>query len=252
MPMGEVSGSRQGKLLSFVYSYYDNPKMYLRQVEEWNKYPPRVKKHISIYVTDDRSSRYPLRDIKEVPTGIHFRRFELTTKVPWNWLACRNLGAKMSGSKWLLLTDMDHMVSVKSAKKLVRLLRMRLLLPFIIYRLGRVDAQDDNRINPHKDSYLMTRRMFWKIGGYDEELSGNYGTSSRFRDRAFKTAFWNCHIPIPLTHHNRRAMPDASTTEFARKEGRDPKAIEKIMERKRSEGRENEIKVLSFPYREIE
>lgn len=250
--MREEKSSMQGRMLSFVYSYFENPNMYLRQVEEWNGYPRRVKKNISLYVTDDGSTRYPLRDLKEVPEGMRITRFELTRKVPWNWLACRNLGARMSGSRWLLLTDMDHVVSAKSAGALVRSLSLKLLPPFFIYRFARVDAPDNRKIAPHKDSYLMTRKMFWKIGGYDEELAGNYGTAGLFRERAFKAALWNCHLPVPLTHHTRAVMPDASTTDFKRKEGRDPEAISRILEKKRREGRGDEIKVLSFPYREIE
>jgi len=71
-------------MLSYIYSYYENPNMYLRQVEEWNRYPSRVKEHLTICITDDCSSRHPLREIPEAPDGIQIRRFQLMEKVPWN------------------------------------------------------------------------------------------------------------------------------------------------------------------------
>ena len=43
---------------------------------------------------------------------------------------------------------------------------------------------------------MMTKNLYWKIGGYDEELSGNYGTSGRYRARAFKVAEGNKRLSI--------------------------------------------------------
>ncbi|MGA1866807.1 MAG: hypothetical protein ACMUFK_04995, partial [Thermoplasmatota archaeon] len=62
--------SEKPGLLSYIYSSNENPNMYLRQVEEWNRYPSWVKDRLEIYITDDRSVRYPLREIKELPRGI--------------------------------------------------------------------------------------------------------------------------------------------------------------------------------------
>lgn len=239
--------------LTFVYSYFDNPQMYLRQVKEWEAYPEEIKAQLEIIVTDDCSSVSPLRDIKEVPNGIAFRRFELTRKVPWNWLACRNLGAKKAQAPWVLLTDMDHMVSVKSITKLLGTSgTLGTLNPKYVYLFTRVDAPDNKKYKPHNDSFLMAKKLFWKTGGYDEELSGHYGTSGRFRIRAFDTAKGHYRLPIPLTRFPREVIEDANTTVFVRKgKGRDPKALQRIEQKKKDEGRENEILTLSFPYREV-
>lgn len=243
---------RIGRLLSFVYAYYDNPNMYRRQMQEWESYPNYIKKRLSIFVTDDCSKKWPLRDIKETPNGIYLRRFELLEKVPWNWLACRNLGARMSKASWLLLTDMDHLVSCKAIGKLINFIEDGDLNPKFVYLFTRIDAPNNTKYKPHNDSFMMTKKLYWKIGGYDEELAGNYGTSGRYRVRAFETAKGNERLPIPLTRYPREVIMDASTTEFVRKgKGRDPNALRRIEWVKRKEKRLDEIRVLSFPYREI-
>ena len=243
---------KRGRLVSLVYAYYDNPEMYLRQVEEWDAYPEDAKRKVSIYVTDDCSTKSPLRDIKEVPSGINIKRFELTKKVPWNWLACRNLGAKVSKSGWLLLTDMDHLVSVKNMNRIVHIIKGRRVKSDWLYLFTRQDAPNLTHYKPHNDSYLMTRSLYWSIGGYDEELAGHYGTSGRYRIRAYERSNGQKRLKIPLIRYPREVIPDASTTEFPRKgEGRDPKVISRIINQKAKEGRENEIRTVSFPYREI-
>ncbi len=241
------------KTLALIYSYYDNPEMYLRQVREWNSYPEKLKKHLSIMITDDCSFKYPLRDIQKKPDGIYCARFQITRKVPWNWLACRNLGAKKAKASFLLLTDMDHMLSVKAFGKLMERILSRKLHSDWVYLFTRVDAPNNTKYKPHNDSFLMSKKLYWRIGGYDEELAGHYGTSGRYRNRAFATAKGNHRLKIPLTRFPRDVIPDASTTEFIRKgKGRDPNAIRKIENKKLKEGREKEIRVLSFPYERID
>ena len=239
------------KLLSFVYSYFENPKMYLKQLKEWEKYPKNVRAQIDFFVTDDCSTNFPLRDL---PTSkkVKIHRYEITKKVPWNWLACRNLGSKYSKSHWLLLTDIDHLIRPKDAGRLCEFLLTKSLEDHI-YLFERKDAPYFTDYKPHNDSFLMTKEMFWKTGGYDEELSGNYGTSGRFRNRAFKTAAGNKRLSIPLIRYSRDVISDASTTIYVRKgKGRNPYSIKLIEAKKEKEGRKNQITTLSFPFKRID
>ena len=240
-------------MLSLVYSYYENPEMYLRQVQEWNNYMGKVKKNLSIYVTDDCSVKFPLRNIEECPKGLNeFKRYEITAKANWNWLACRNIGACYAKGDWIVLTDMDHLISAVDMGKLMKVLSKNILNERFIYLFERIDAPYNLPYKPHNDSFMMTKRMYWEIGGYDEELSGNYGTSGRYRARAFSIADGNERLKINLTRFPREVIPDASTVGMVRKgKGRDPNALKGIEDKKKFEGREGQIRILSFPYQEI-
>lgn len=235
--------------LTLAYAYYNNPNMLRRQLEEWLSYPEAIRQELEIIVTDDCSDTAPLKDILPFPAGLNIRAFRVLKKKPWNWLACRNIGAHYASGTWVLLTDMDHMLQRPHMEKLMA--KLPGLHENTVYLFTRVSAPDDSKYKPHDDSFLMTKSMYWKIGGYDEELSGNYGTSGRYRRRAFERSEANKRLFIPLTRYGREVIPDASTTTLKRKEGRDPYAIGRIEALKRREGRENEIRTLSFPYEEI-
>lgn len=239
-------------LLTLVYSYYNNFVMLHRQIEEWDKYSQFVRDRLSIVITDDNSKKMPMPEI-DFPEGVKGLQYRITgEKVPWNWLACRNIGAFHAKSKWLLLTDMDHMLSVGAAESLMHTLVKGRIPEDWIYLFTRVDAPDNIPYKPHNDSFLMTKEMYWKVGGYDEELAGNYGTSGRYRRRAFDIAKANKRLGIPLTRFPREVISDASTTEFVRKgKGRDPHAIRNIELKKEVEGRADEVLTMSFPYERI-
>jgi hypothetical protein len=238
--------------MTMVYSYYDNPHMLQEQIFNWMQYDEKMRNEVEFIITDDCSSIHPISEVFPFPKELHCRVFRITKKVPWNWLACRNIGAYYAAGKWILLTDMDHTLQPQHAAKLMSKIKAPMYSNYV-YLFERIDAPNNTPFKPHNDSFLMTKDLYWKIGGYDEELSGNYGTSGHYRRRAFAIAGGNERLHIPLTRYPREVIEDASTTEFERKteNGGHKLGMHRILERKKSEKRENEIQVLSFSYEEL-
>jgi len=207
--------------LTLVMAHFQNLGMLAEQQRVWAAYPPELRAQLHVVVVDDHSPVAPDPESFTVSGLASFRVFRLQQHVRWNWLACRNLGAKVASTQWLLLTDMDHVLPAETLRWLVD----ARLEPMRAYRFSRVDAvtpwpyalADCPAYKPHNDSWLVTTSLFNYddgkkfVKGYDERLSGCYGSSSEFKDRLMLCAAGYELLPSPLVRYPREIIADAST-----------------------------------------
>lgn len=240
--------------LTLVYPYYENPNMLRLHFQEWASYPAELKKNMEVVLVDDVSQKFPaLPIVKEMAAAVGFpvRLFYITRKVMWNWLAGRNIGAKEAIDSWLLLTDMDLMVKAQDAEQIVRLAKGRILREDAFYMLDRVIAPDGRGYKVHPNTYVMSKNLYWHIGGYDEEFSGIYGCDGTYRRLALKIAgggHFHLH-GIKVTYYPRSFVPDSGVQDDGRKETRE--AIKnKVAVKEGANKLKNGIRptALSFPY----
>lgn len=195
--------------LSIVSAYYENAGMLRAQVENLNNLPPGMAEQITLIVVDDCSPTAPA--VVEPGQRFAVEVYRLAVDVAWNQDACRNLGMRHVKSEWVLLTDMDH---VPSERLIDRLLTMPLDTSRF-YRMARVSAPDASAYKPHPNSYVLTKSLYWRVGGYDERWAGAYGTDGNFR-RGLDKLSSEVFLKEPLMRFPREVIPDASTTQYAR------------------------------------
>jgi hypothetical protein len=215
--------------ITFICAYYDNAAMLREQLRIWRSFPPEVKAAFHAIVTDDVSPT-PAKPHVE-PTGIaSIQLYRTLEKRPWNWLFGRNLGAEKSHTRWIVLTDIDHVLPVET----VEYLQTADLDDACVYRFTRVDAPDlqpklkDGKAHPHPNTWCLTIKLFDRIGGYDERFSGHYGSDGEFRDRVHAHAKAVVMLPQVHIRYPREVIADASTTAFPRKSVADGEAVARI------------------------
>lgn len=238
-PIVQLKQMTEPRAVTFVYPYYENPIFLGLQLQKWASYPDELRKQLQVIIVDDGSPKCPAANVlRDVQPKVWLRLFRITIDVRWNWLAARNL-AMYHAHGWCVLTDMDHMVPEQTLRALV----FGKVWPHYIYRFTRREA-DGRSIHPHPNSMFMTSTTFWDVGGYDEALSGHYGTDGDWRRRcaAARKVFT---LPCPLERHEYEQ--DSSTMHYKRKQPED--AGKKAIIAARGPGWRP--RVLSFPWEEV-
>ena len=239
-PMVIVPFASRAKRVTMIYPYYDNPEFLEQQIRRWVNYPKILRSMVKIIVVDDGSPNAPAEKVIAHQPYSFIRLFRVGVDVRWNWLAARNIGAHHADDGWLLLTDMDHVVDTICLHEVL----MGAHREDTIYRFSRREHHGQ-KIHPHPNSWLMTRAMFWKIGGYDESCSGFYGTDGDYRRRCAATA----PIRILRTELERHEYQgDSSTLGYKRKQPEDA-AVKRMIQARPKRGWKP--RTLSFPYAEI-
>jgi hypothetical protein len=194
------------KPITLVLPYYDNPDMFREQQRCWLGSPRELKQWVSVVVVDDASPRFPaLAEVQE--TGLaSFELYRATKDVRWNWKFARNLGADKTKTEWLLMTDIDHIVPEETLTNLVAGDHD----PQRAYLFARRRSTDMTQLEPHRNTWFLTKRMFDETGGYDERMSGLYGGDNEFwiavHSRAVEVVTLDDYvIRVPRKH-----IPDAS------------------------------------------
>ena len=220
--------------VAIIMAYYENAGMLDKQIEVMASYKPEVLACLSYVVVDDCSPRAPARPPANPPLPMTMLR--MRKKIPWNQDACRNLGVAQSQAPVLLLTDIDHLIPPETAERVVT---GKFDFGRHVFRFSRVSAPDNKPYKLHPNSWLMHRKQWAAIGGYDERFAGWYGTDGEFM-RQVETKYQISQLRAHLIRVPREVQWDASTQpeEFGgRKQQRDKDEIKRIkIERNQQKG----------------
>jgi hypothetical protein len=121
--------------------------MLARHYEHFRKMPHEVSKRMAVIIVDDGSPNYPAWGEY---IGMKLSVYRVGVNVRWNQDACRNIGVHHTETQWVLLTDMDHMLPVKTAEYLVN----NKFDGRIAYKFTRVSEPDMSFYKSHPNSWF--------------------------------------------------------------------------------------------------
>lgn len=201
--------------------------MLASQLESWRQYGPDW----TIIVVDDGSPEpaEPVIQAASPDLRPRLQLYRIGVDIPWNRGGARNLGAHIASTEWIVHIDIDHLLLPECAAALVEQpKKTKNWYRFPRYRRGQADATrrkdkippnlEYGAIHPHVDSYLCTREMYWRVGGYDEDYSGCLGGGSPFLRQLEQAAGPPKLLPaeIFLEVHTSTSVPDASVCTLSR------------------------------------
>lgn len=205
--------------VTLIMPFYRNPGILAEHYRHWAAYPADLKAQVTVMLVDDGS---PLTESAEAvprPAGLPaLTIYRVHEDIPWHQHAARNLGAHQAPDGWLLLTDMDHLLTAEALRAVLTF--SATASPRGVWTFARVTAPHLTPYHPHPNSYLLTKATYWAAGGYDEALTGVYGTDGLFRRRVARVAGMAGvqHLRhIALVRYPRDVIPDASTRTLDRR-----------------------------------
>ena len=249
-------------MITLILPYYFNAGMLAEQAKVINSYSPDVRRNLEVIVVDDCSApdaraEKAIEDARIVFNIASFKVYRILTDLRWNWLQCRNIGAKEATGQWLFLTDIDHLVPPATMQYLHDNTVGNVFKSARFYTLDRVNYAPKipwdkmEAYKPHPNTYFMAKKLYWKIGGYDEVFAGNYGTDGMYKRRCLDNARQVQLVNLAVARVDRSIIPDASTTPemLDRKDNRAPGILEEIAAYK--EEHKLPIQTLKLPWKRV-
>ena len=225
--------------LTIAMPYYNAPEMLLKQLEYWYQYPTWVTESVSVIIVDDGSLEYPAQSVfdKHSLPAFPLSLYRIEEDIPWNHGGARNLAFTQMQEGWALLTDLDHVLPLESVCSLLtKHLRTQNVYIPSRYRINGI--LDWEEIEPHSDSFILTKEMFWQVGGFDEDFSGYWnGMSHLFRKHLLKICDETIVMEnIHLMFFDNTVVKDANVKSLGRKGTaydikEDPKLFKKMCKR---------------------
>ncbi len=155
------------KALSIIVPVYatDSTEFVDRLICHYVGFSMECKKRFRLILVDDGS---PVKiDLADVKCNISLYR--ILENIPWNQPGARNLGVMCADTENILFTDADHFFPEETIEKLLDAhLAEKEIWKFDRWTNGRP-------IRPHPCTFFMSKRLYIKLNGFEEDLAGRYG-----------------------------------------------------------------------------
>ena len=177
------------KLITINLSYYNQPKdTLIRHLNYWKKFKKDVKDKFTFFIIDDCSKV----SVKEILSDVDFedldiKLYRVKVDLKCNIAGVRNLGASECKTPYLVILDMDTVISPEMATSLVDLANDNIENKQAFKFLRKVldDPTHKKNNDQHPAVCLIRKKDYWDIGGCEEDLVGSYGfTDPSFWHRA--------------------------------------------------------------------
>tara|TARA_Y100001972_G_C7564871_1_gene283645 strand:- start:86 stop:814 length:729 start_codon:yes stop_codon:yes gene_type:complete len=172
------------KKITIIVTYYNQSKFLPVIVSNWIKWKDEIKDQFSFYIIDDCSEI----SAKDVLSNINLSNLDISIyrvkeNIAWNQPGAFNLGMQQCQTDYAMIIDMDTMVTEELAIELLKLAEQG--IENVAYRFNRNWSGNlDRPARIHPKACLLSKKDFWEVGGYDEDLCGYYGHDDSW--------FWIC------------------------------------------------------------
>lgn len=172
--------------VSIVTAVLNSPEIARRQILHYNKL--NLPEDVEVIFVDDGSE--PPLDLTGIKKNFNFLQFVTNDFRMWTQPTARNFGARRAEGEYLILTDIDHIISrrvVNIARKpnydIIRFSREAAVLDDngdftqdvdVMRQWGLMERYIRRKLKlaPHGNSYIFRRELYLELGGVSERYCG--------------------------------------------------------------------------------
>jgi len=175
--------------LDIIYTYYNGNDLLDDYLYHWNNNFNNTTHDINFVIVDDHSTKKAIDVVNRTNINCNLQIYYIEDNIIWNEEGAKNLGVKQTNADIVLLLDWDCVIYEKLVQEILSWdFSDKLYYQFYIIQDSHASKQsntpikydfikDKIKFHRHYAAVCMSRGLFNKCGGYDEDFCGNYGYS---------------------------------------------------------------------------
>ena len=167
------------KEVTINLSYYNQDHVLRKHISCWRSWKKEIRDRFTFCIVDDCSQDQAveiLSDINLNELDIHIYRVK--EDLICNIAGVRNLAATVCMTEWMVILDMDTMISEQLAEEILKLVPTPNTTKGECFKFNRRVPGDPSHIKNgkiHPAVCLLRKDDYWNVGGCEEDLVGHYG-----------------------------------------------------------------------------
>ena len=164
------------KKITINLSFYNQYEVLRKHVKSWISWPKEISNYYSFCIVDDCSIKDALSVLDDIDkSNIDLSIYRVKEDLFCNIAGVRNLAANQCKTEWMLILDMDTMISENLAIDFLSLCNSPPKNCFKFNRRVRKNPFHIKNGKEHPAVCLLRKEDYWNVGGCEEDLVGNYG-----------------------------------------------------------------------------
>jgi hypothetical protein len=208
------------KDITYCIPYYDAPEMLQKHFDYWALYDAETLAKFKVVIADDGSPSYPALDVvkRNMIENLDIQVYRIKENKPWNVSGALNLAISKAPTEWVYSAAVDHVLPIGSIRGLIG----KLLNDDWVYNPGRYRAfSKDNYfeykpVNKPGNLFILTKELFWNLGGYNENFAGYYGGMGSLFKKIVDTYSKLVLLEDIFTIAFDQTIPDATVSDWGR------------------------------------
>ena len=163
-------------LITVNLSFYNQNDVLVKHVLGWKSWSKELKEKFSFCIIDDCSKTKAVDVLSEIDlSDLNLSIYRVQEDLVCNIAGVRNLSAQECKTEWMVILDMDTLISEELASSMIELCRAPKGSCFKFNRRVPSNPYHTKNNQPHPAVSLLQLEDYWDVGGCEEDLVGHYG-----------------------------------------------------------------------------